>query len=122
MTNINKNGKYNLPTIKLDAPNGYLFFSGRAHPENAEVEFAPVIEWINKYIENPHKNTTVELHLEYFNSTSAKVFLRILETLIEATDKTKLLIKWFYIDDDTYEKIFDFQEVLDYKFEIIEDV
>lgn len=117
MENLFIKARYNTPEIKFDAKSGNLRISGRSHPENADIEFEIVIDWIKRYTKSPNSKTTFEIDLEYFNSTSAKVLIIILGSLIKIKNKTDLKIKWFYYDEDTYETAFDFQEIINFEIE-----
>lgn len=89
--------------------------SGRAHPENAESTFFPIIEWVEEYVKNPNSETTLVVDLEYFNSSASKSLLKIFSDLTEAQDKTKLTIKWVYYDEDSLEIAEDFENILEFK-------
>lgn len=115
MENLFIKSKYNTPEIKFDANNGNLKIKGRSHPENADIEFEIVLDWIERYIKAPNQKTTMEIDLEYFNSTSAKILITLLEILTDGKDKTDLKIKWFYYDEDTYETALDFQELIEHE-------
>ena len=117
MDNLFIRERHNAPEIKFDAKTGDFKIAGRAHPENADTEFEKVIDWVEKYIKNPAHQTTIVIDLEYFNSTSAKILMRILELLTFAKDKTDLKIKWYYYDEDTYETALDFREIIEYDIE-----
>jgi len=120
MENLFIKGKYNFPEIRFDYRNGIFGITGRSHPENADIEFEYVLDWIERYIKSPKPQSSLIIDLEYFNSTSAKILIRILELFTKIKDNTELKIKWYYYDDDTLETIEDFQELIDFDIEIIE--
>ncbi|MBP8959917.1 MAG: DUF1987 domain-containing protein [Bacteroidales bacterium] len=90
----------NTPEIILN-PEGIIRIRGLSIPENAEEFYEPVLNWINDYIEFPADVTTVDINLEYFNSASAKVFIRIFQRIIYVSLKNKKYIfNWYYEEGD----------------------
>ena len=92
----------NTPEVILD-PKGIIKLTGRLIPENAEDFFNPIEEWINKYFKNPADITTVEICIEYINSTGTTYLLGIIHkiTHIHLHKKTKKFkINWYYKDED----------------------
>ena len=90
----------NTPEVILD-PKGIIKLTGRLIPENAEDFFNPIEEWINEYFKNPADITTVEICIEYINSTGTTYLLDIIHkiTYIHLKKNTKkFLINWYYKD------------------------
>ena len=104
---MSKNQKIILPTkntpeVILD-PKGIIKLTGRLIPENAEDFFKPIEEWINEYFKNPANITTVEICIEYINSTGTTYLLDIIHkiTHIHLQQNTKkFIINWYFKDDD----------------------
>ena len=94
-------------SLKVSLKSGLLEISGRSIPENPLKLFGPIIEWVEKYIQNPAPNTAINLNFEYINTSSSKFLLTILEILNKAYDKKEqnMSINWSYEigDDDMYE-------------------
>jgi hypothetical protein len=113
----------NTPEAILD-PIGIIKLTGRLIPENAEDIFNPIEEWINEYFKNPAEITTVEIHLEYINSTGTRYLLDIIHkiTHIHLKKNTKkFIINWYYKveDEDMLEKGRDFSSDLHIPFNYI---
>jgi hypothetical protein len=111
----------NTPEIILD-PEGRIKIKGRSIHENVTDFFAPVEGWITKYILDPAEVTYVDLNLEYFNSSSAKVFVHLLQKISYVTLKhKKYVFNWYYEegDDDILERGEFFSTVLDVPFNFI---
>ena len=89
------------PKIILD-PEGNLFeLSGRSLPEDVSAFYGPIVEWINKYAQNPNEKTIFEFRLTYYNTASSKLILNIMSKLEDiVADDHDVLIKWYYPDDD----------------------
>jgi hypothetical protein len=94
-------------SLKVSLKSGLLEFSGRSIPENPLKLFGPIIEWVEKYIQNPAPSTAISLKFEYINTSSSKFILTVLEILNNAYDKKEqnMSINWSYEigDDDMYE-------------------
>ena len=120
MENIKLQKGYNVPFISFDAKTGELKMAGRAHPENAESTFNPLIEWVEKYTESPAPDTTFEIDLEYFNSSASKTLYKIFSDLIEISDRTNLTVKWHYYDEDSLEVANDYETILGFKMVLID--
>jgi len=112
----------NTPEIILDSE-GVIQISGRSIHENAEEFYQPVEEWINEYIKKPAEVTVVNIHMEYFNSATARVFIKLFQKIIYVTVKDKKYVfNWYYDegDDDILERGEYFSSVLLVPFNFIE--
>jgi hypothetical protein len=88
------------PEVILD-PNGHIKLRGRSILENSAEFYEPVIEWINKYVENPAALTCVDINLEYFNSATAKFIITLIQRISRVTLKNqKYKVNWYYEDGD----------------------
>jgi hypothetical protein len=104
------------PKIVLNPSENKFIFSGKSLPEDVASFYSPVLEWLEKYVESPQSDTTIEFRMEYFNTASSKIVLDILMKLEEIHLKgNKLLIKWFYKSNDV-----DMKEAGDEYAEIVE--
>ena len=89
------------PKIILDKGSNIFQFTGSSMPENPEKVFGPVLEWVKAYAEAPNPSTTVEFKMDYFNSSSARFFVEILEQFEEIHDSGSVVkVIWFHNDDD----------------------
>ncbi len=110
------------PEVRLRA-DGYLKISGRSIHENPEVFFDPMVHWVENYIKHSSPVTTVDIALEYFNSSSAKYILSMLQLLSAVLNENKeLKINWFYEegDDDILERGQYYSSVLGIPFNFVE--
>jgi hypothetical protein len=92
----------NTPEVILD-PHGIIKLTGRLIAENAENFFNPIEEWINVYFKNPADITSIEIRLEYINSTCTKYLLEIMHRITNThlkKNKKKFSINWYYKDED----------------------
>lgn len=86
------------PEIILDKNNKTFRIADRSLPENAFDFYKPIYEWLENYITDPLESTEFHIHLDYFNTASAKQLGKILNLL--ETIKYSLKVKWHYYSDD----------------------
>jgi hypothetical protein len=73
---------------------------GRSIPENPELIFRRLDEWITLHFEKNH-SLNVSIQLEYINSGSSKYLYEILKRLTGFIKSgMKVEIKWLYEEDD----------------------
>lgn len=89
------------PQVSFDPANGIFEISGKSIPQDAESFYAPVLAWIEEYVQGSPSKTRFVLNLEYFNISSSKRILFILYKLNELVDASKdVSVTWHYIDSD----------------------
>ncbi|HKL37702.1 MAG TPA: DUF1987 domain-containing protein [Bacteroidales bacterium] len=125
MESISIEGTTKTPSVKLNPESGVIEIKGRSIPENSIEFYRPIIEWLDEYAKNPNKNTTVNVQLEYFNTSSSKCILDIfkkLESLKKARNEVK--INWYYEEDDEdmLESGEDYESIIRVPFKMIEIV
>lgn len=83
------------PYIHFDTDTGYLQIKGESYPENVAKFYTPILEWLREYLEQGSGDMTVEFKITYFNSSSSKVLLTILDLLEQGiVNGRKILVKW----------------------------
>jgi hypothetical protein len=89
------------PKVLFDKLNQRLELSGNSLPEDVMGFYTPVLDWLERYCENPNPETILTFKLYYFNSASSKVLLDIL-TMMEQLKKdgNKVSIDWNYLEMD----------------------
>ena len=125
MEPINIEGTPKTPTVHFDAIKGIFKLEGRSIPENSVEFYKPLVDWLDQYKDNPLPKTTVEVKLEYFNTSSSKCILDVFKKL-ELIHKAKndVDIKWYYEEDDEdmLEAGEDYESIIRVPFEMIEIV
>ena len=116
------------PEIIFDPDKCEFSFKGVSRPEDVIKFYEPAIEWLkefdlnisttsqNKYSINAIK---VIFHLSYFNSSSSKMLLQILEIIKKIqTDGIDISIDWYYdeSDEQMYDDGMDMSESIDIAF------
>ena len=123
MDKITIEGTSKTPTIIFDSERGLLELKGRSIPENSIEFYKPVVESLDKYASDPKDKTSVNIHLEYFNTSSSKCILDLFKKL-EAIHKTgkEVVINWYYEEDDEdmLEAGEDYQAIIKVPFKMIE--
>jgi len=89
------------PYINFDNEKGIFEISGRSLPEDVVKFYSPLIDWINKYAENPKDKTIIKLKLHYFNSASQRYIVEVLMAFEQILKKGKdVIIEWYYKEGD----------------------
>jgi hypothetical protein len=90
------------PKVNFDAQKGFLEIEGESYPENAYRFFEPLLKWIDDYLqENSQKGMEVHLKFNYFNTSSSKCILDMMELMERhAQEGTKIRVIWHYLEQD----------------------
>jgi len=125
MDSISIEGTPKTPTVSLDAGTGIVEIKGRSIPENSIEFYRPIVEWLEDYSSGPQKLTTVNIQLEYFNTSSSKCILDVFKKL-ESIKKARneVVINWYYEEDDEdmLEAGEDYESIIRIPFKMIEIV
>ncbi|TRX71213.1 DUF1987 domain-containing protein [Carboxylicivirga sp. M1479] len=98
---INIAGTDDTPNVILDKDNNKFEISGRSLPEDVNMFYEPILEWIDAYSEAPADKTEFHFKLEYFNTASSKVILDILLKFEEIVENdNEVVIKWHYHEEE----------------------
>ncbi len=102
MQNIELKENITTPYVLLNAETGEIRIEGRSIPENVIDFYQPILDWIDRYINEPQVHTNVHFKLEYFNTSSSKRLFDIMKKVetISAQDGKKISIHWYYEEDD----------------------
>ena len=88
------------PGIIYYPDNNTLEIKGRSIPENPELIFRRLNEWIAMHFSDKD-SLHVDVKLEYINSGSSKYLYEILKKLTtHANSGKKVVLKWLYEEDD----------------------
>jgi len=111
------------PYIQFDPKTGKFEMRGKSIPENSKVFYSNMFDWLDRYISQPALNTTLDIQLDYFNTSSAKCVIDLFKRLetIEKNGKGKVIINWHYNEDDgdMQEAGQDYQSVIKLTFNLI---
>ncbi len=83
------------PLIRFDAATGFLEIKGESYPENVAKFYTPVLDWIKEYQSSGPGEIVLEFDISYFNSSTSKVLLMILDLLEQGVRNGKnSIVKW----------------------------
>jgi len=89
------------PEIILDKAKTIFRFSGTSIPEDPDKLFRPVMNWVNQYVKSPNPETKIEFMMDYYNSSTARFFVEMLEKFEELNEKNgNVRIIWQFRKDD----------------------
>ncbi len=115
MENLNVNINPELiyyPVVDFNYETGICEISGESYMEGTYKFYEPLIDWLKNYI-SENKPIVFNIRLTYFNTSSSKFLLEILDILKGYSDKEgKVTVNWFYKaeDPDMLNEISDFIE------------
>ncbi len=117
---INIQGTDDTPNVILDKGNGKFELSGRSLPEDVNMFYEPILNWIDSYSEEPNEETKFDFKLEYFNTASSKIILDILlkfEEIVEAGHNVKIIWHYHEEEEDMLEAGEEYADIVDIPFE-----
>ena len=89
-----------IPYLLLDQNKGFIELKGSSFMEDTIAFYDPIMDWVYEYVRHP-KDTLVNIDLEFFNTSSAKILLIMIRTLSKVQKSGhKLAVNWFYEEDD----------------------
>ena len=123
MENLKLEGSAKTPSVNFNAETGVLELQGRSIPENSVEFYKPINEWIVAYVKSPKANTTVDVKLEYFNTSSSKCILDLFKQLEGLNGNgTEVHVNWYFEEDDEdmEEAGEDYEAIISLPFKMIE--
>lgn len=114
---------HNTPAVSFDPEKKVFELSGKSIPEDPQAFYNSVLDWVDQYTANPLDKLTVNIRLDYFNTSSSKIIFTIFkkfESMPKAADKIE--INWYYEegDYDLLESGEDYEALLKIPFNVIE--
>ena len=110
------------PAVLMDKKNGIFEIQGKSFPEEARSFYQPVLNWLEQYGTNPNEQTSLDINLEYYNTSSSKMLLEVFKR-IKSLHKngSSVEIRWHYPEDDEdmLEAGEDYEEILQIPFKYI---
>jgi hypothetical protein len=87
--------------IHFDVETGILSLEGASYPENPIDFFEPIYRWIKRYTSEIGKTITVNVKINYLNTSSSKCIIDFFELLEEYHQERGVVkINWYYEEDD----------------------
>lgn len=95
-----KETKYT-PEINFNAQKAELLIKGSSYPENTVDFYEPILIWLEEFFKfTAIKNVTLNIEINYFNSSSSRVFFEIFDLVEENSNNLKISINWIYDEDN----------------------
>ena len=111
------------PQIDLDLDNGLLEFIGRSLPHNSEQFYGRVYRWLEEYLEEPRHHTTVNMRLDYLDTSSSKHLYNIFRKLDAVNERgQQVQVNWHYEtgDEEMAETGKDYESLFKLDFQFVE--
>lgn len=111
------------PAVNFDPEKGKFLIVGNSLPENSRGFYQPVIDWLDKYAEEPNAETEIEFKMILLNTSSTKLFIDIfrkINKIVEFND-SDVSVVWYYVfgDDDIHDVGIDFKAFCKANFELV---
>jgi len=102
MKNLEISKTKTTPEILFNCSTNELSITGESFPENTSEFYAPVFEWLERYLNSiTDQVVIVNIELVYFNSSSSKVLMDLFDMLEEAVQNGKeISVNWRYDEDN----------------------
>ncbi len=115
------------PQIDLDLDHGVIDFIGRSLPNNPENFYSRVYRWIDEYLQEPKEHTTVNMKLDYLDTSSSKHLYNIFQRLNTVNERGQLVqVNWHYEsgDEEMAETGKDYESLfrMDFRFVEVEEL
>lgn len=89
------------PKIELKSEAGTLLLAGESYPEDVTLFYGQLNSKLSEYINTAPPSLTVSIKLTYFNSSSARALMELMDRLDEAARSgTNVAIDWYCDPDD----------------------
>lgn len=108
------------PGVEADFENGFISIFGRSIPENSIAFYSPLLHALKQYAVNPKETTTLQIHMDYFNTSSSKCLLDVLRVMPElAAAGSQVKVVWVVDegDEDMLEAGEDYAAIVNVPFE-----
>lgn len=111
------------PGVSFNAETGICEITGESYMEEAYKFYLPLINWIKEFIINEKKPLELNFKLIYFNTSSSRLILDLLDMLKRFKDEGhEVHVKWHYDPDDpdVKDEVEDFEIESGMKIELLE--
>jgi len=111
------------PQIDIDMEHGVMEFVGRSLPANSEQFYSRVYRWLDEYLRIPRTETTVNMKLDYLDTSSSKHLYNIFDRLNTVNERGQSVhVNWHFEtgDDEMAETGKDYERFFSMDFRFIE--
>jgi hypothetical protein len=110
------------PRVEFDKHKNIFRIEGKSLPEDVKNFYVPLIQWFDTYSMHPNPITNLYVDFEYFNTSSSKMILILLNKVREIHRRgNQVLVTWSYPphDAEIEEAGEEFAELLNIPFQFI---
>ena len=101
MTIFHQEATSRTPQVELDSTKGIFLLQGESYPEDSTVFFAPIRVALNDVLEDVKNGLNVDIKLIYFNSSSARALMEIMDQMNQkASLGTAVNVRWYCDPED----------------------
>ena len=87
-------------SLEVECAPGYFKLSGNSILSDPRKFFKPIVEWVEKYIQEPQDLTTIDLKLEYVDTASVQSVFDLMRMFKPLQEKNKEVAVNFYFEFD----------------------
>ena len=100
--NLNIEATRVTPYVHLDISENEMTIKGRSSPQHSLMFYDPIIEHIRKISDHLiDKRLTINIQLEYFNTSSAKCIINLFKIFVSMKSKGyDVVVNWYVEDED----------------------
>lgn len=89
------------PDVHFENNSGVFEIKGMSCAEYALEFYKQIFDWLDNYIKEPHSKTIVNIQFKYFNTSSAKCILQMLERFVTLKNNgNEVELIWHYVKND----------------------
>ena len=89
------------PSVSFDPASGVLEFSGQSYPEDSLPFYQEIQDELAAHLEKNSQPLTLDFKLNYFNTSSSKCLLTLLESVERfQAQRENIKVRWFYEEED----------------------
>lgn len=102
MENFYIEGSDYIPEVDFNAETGDLNISGESYHEYTLEFFEPIFDWLKRYTNEGGKTITLNFRMSYFNTSSSRRFLEIMNLLEDYhfNKNGQVTVNWHYEKSD----------------------
>lgn len=90
-----------IPSVNFNASTGICEISGESFLEDTVEFYKPILKWLEEYIESGNKPIAFIIKLSYFNTSTSRSLLDILNVLKSYEEQGgEVVINWHYDPSD----------------------
>jgi hypothetical protein len=89
------------PKVHFSSKTGECLIEGESYMENPKLFYEPLTKWLNDYLETNPTSLHLIFKIYYFNTSSSRQLMNIIELLRSFQNKSvDIKIDWYYDPDD----------------------